>query len=90
MMYIPRLAVLGARPYKVTPSNIDNNTNNNNIVIIIITVIIIMIHRIRPISVLRFWASEALTQAESSFQGVEFSRPQGIPQKFRATKSQQG
>ena len=38
--------------------------------------------RIRPISVLRFWISEDLTQAESQFQGVEFSCPWGIPRKF--------
>ena len=37
---------------------------------------------LRPISVLRFWTSGGLTQAESEFQGVEFSCPQGIPRKF--------
>ena len=31
----------------------------------------------RPISVLRFWTSEGLTQAESSSQGVELPRPAG-------------
>ena len=30
---------------------------------------------VRPISVLRFWTSEGLTQAESESQGVEFSGP---------------
>ena len=32
---------------------------------------------LRPISILRFWISEGLTQAESYFQGVEFPGLQG-------------
>ena len=41
----------------------------------------------RPVSVLGFWISECLTQAESSLQGVEFSCPWGISSKCRVNKS---
>ena len=32
-------------------------------------------YSVQPISILRFWISEGLTQAESYLKGVEFSCP---------------
>ena len=42
---------------------------------------------VRPIREPRIWISEGSTQADSSFQGVEFPGPQGASQKFRANGS---
>ena len=42
---------------------------------------------VRPTSVLRLWILEGATQAESWFQGVEFSRPWGVSRTFRARES---
>ena len=43
-----------------------------------------------PPTVLRCCISEGLTQAESYFQEVEFSCPQGVSRRFRVSESLHG